>query len=66
MNTIQRSLARKLIKEYNEWRLEVNKIKTKYMRVGGKLKNLNPEDGPTNAECEEYQYLGAKLTDNSR
>jgi hypothetical protein len=57
-------MARKLIKEYKEWRLQVNMEKTKFMSVGGPKEVL--EDVGTIEECDEYTYLGMKIDSRGR
>ena len=57
----------KLFEELDNWGLKINLDKTKYMAVGEKMKDLNlPELGKTIQGCEEFKYLGSKITLNGR
>lgn len=49
-------MVRKLIEEYEKCGLEINKEKTKYIRVGGPNRDLVTEKG-TIQVCMEYDYL---------
>lgn len=55
-------MTRKLIEEYNNWGLEVNIKKTKYLSIGAPQSHLNLNDGQQIERCEEYKYLGVKIT----
>ena len=57
----------KLFEELDNWGLKINLDKTKYMAVGEKMKDLNlPELGKAIQGCEEFKYLGSKITLNGR
>lgn len=55
-------MTRKLIEEYKNWGLEVNIEKTESMCIGGIPQKINLEDGRQINHCQEYKYLGMKLT----
>lgn len=57
-------MTRKLIEEYTKWGLEVNVTKTECMCIGGTPQNIALEDGGEIKHCEEYKYLGLKITRN--
>jgi len=57
-------MTRKLIEEYNKWGLEVNVDKTEYMYIGGEQKDLVLNNGQQIKHCQEYKYLGMKITQN--
>ncbi|XP_043498441.1 uncharacterized protein LOC122525861 [Polistes fuscatus] len=51
-----------IIEEYRNWGLEVNTKKTEYMFVGDIQQDLTLENGITINHCQEYKYLGLKIT----
>lgn len=59
-------MARKLIEMYDQWGLQVNFEKTKYMCVGGPTKDLILDNNQKIVGCEEYTYLGVKIDSHGR
>jgi hypothetical protein len=55
----------KLIREYEEWGLVVNRENTKYLCVGQGTGNLDLSDGETIGTCNKYTYLRMQV-DNIR
>ncbi|XP_044760850.1 uncharacterized protein LOC123318297 [Coccinella septempunctata] len=55
-------MTRKLIEEYEKWGLELNIAKTQRMSIGGTREDVVLEDGRVIKDCEEYKYLGLKIT----
>lgn len=55
----------KLIEEYNNWGLEVNTEKTKYLLIGGKGQDLELDNGAIKS-VEEYEYLGVTVCEDGR
>lgn len=52
-------MTRKLKETYEEWSLEMNVKKTKYLSVGdNEIHNLRIDDSNEIEACEEYKYLG--------
>ncbi|XP_072392123.1 uncharacterized protein [Diabrotica undecimpunctata] len=54
-------MARKLKEEYDQWGLEINVEKTKYLPIGGELSNIELENNEQITSCSEYTYLGVIL-----
>lgn len=59
-------MTRKLVEEYRKWGLEVSVRKTKKMSVGGAQQSIVLEDGQHIESCEQYKYLGVKLTSDGK
>lgn len=57
-------MTRKLVEEYKKWGLEVNVGKTECMSIGTTAQHIDLEDGKKIKHCEEYKYLGMKITQN--
>ncbi|XP_072384334.1 uncharacterized protein [Diabrotica undecimpunctata] len=51
-------MARKLKEEYEQWGLEINVEKTKYLLIGGELSNIELENNEEITSCSKYTYLG--------
>ncbi|XP_044760773.1 uncharacterized protein LOC123318222 [Coccinella septempunctata] len=59
-------MSRRLFEEYQNWGLTVNLRKTKYMCVGGEKEKLRVNDDVEIDACDEYIYLGTKITADGR
>ncbi|XP_044745745.1 uncharacterized protein LOC123307480 [Coccinella septempunctata] len=59
-------MSRRLFEEYQNWGLTVNLRKTKYMCVGGEKEKLMVNDDVEIDACDEYIYLGTKITADGR
>ncbi|PSN36478.1 hypothetical protein C0J52_25266 [Blattella germanica] len=60
-------MTRILVEEYEKWGLNINLKKTNYMAIGTDSKDLILEKGKGIINhCEEYIYLGAKLTNTGK
>ena len=60
-------MARKLVEEYEKWGLNINLKKTNYMAIGTDSKDLILEEGKGIINhCEEYIYLGVKITNTGK
>ncbi|GJQ84937.1 hypothetical protein Trydic_g540 [Trypoxylus dichotomus] len=55
-------MTRKLIEEYEKWRLEVNLDKTEYMCIEGNYQDLEIEKEMRIRWCDEYKYLGVTIS----
>lgn len=59
-------MMRKLLEEFTEWGLEVNMEKTEYMSIGGDQHSLRVEENQEIKLCEDYKYLGVKITQDGK
>ena len=59
-------MTSRLFKEYEEWGLEVNRTKTKYMCIGHESQNLQVGDNQTIGICKNYVYLGTQIDSTGR
>ena len=59
-------MARKLVVEYRKWGLEVSIRKTEKLTVGGDQQSIELEDGQKIRGCEQYKYLGVRLTSDGK
>jgi len=57
-------MTRKLLNEYEEWGLSVNRAKTKYLCIGDDRADLHPQENETRSCCTEY--LGTKIDNRDR
>jgi len=56
-------MTRKLLKEYEEWGLSVNRSKTKYLCIGD---DLHSQENETISCCTEYTYLETQINSGGR
>jgi len=59
-------MTRKLLNEYEEWGLSVNRFKTKYLCIGDDRDYLHPQENETISCYTEYTYLGTKINNGGR
>ncbi|XP_046662697.1 uncharacterized protein LOC124355579 [Homalodisca vitripennis] len=59
-------MTRKLLEEYKKWGLAVNIKKTKYLCIGGQIQDLQLNSGEKISGCEEYIYLGTRITQDGK